>query len=160
MTAAPQREEEPKHQIRIHIDQTPHHSPNPTTGEALYKLGGVAAGFELYREVSGNREDKSVENDAEPIRLKEDEHFHSGPIQVHELAIIVNGQQKRVKAKSLTFAELVALAFNPIPVGENILFTITYENGPHANPEGTLMPGGVVKIKEGMIFNVTATDKS
>jgi hypothetical protein len=160
MTAATQPEAEPKHQARIHIDQASYHSPNPTTGEALYTLGGVAAGFELYREVRGDREDKPVENNAEPIRIHEDEHFHSGPVQVHEVAIIVNGQQKHVTAKWLTFAELVALAFNPVPMGPNILFTITYENGPHVNPEGTLMPGGKVKIKEGMIFNVTATDKS
>ncbi len=148
------------HQVRIHIDQHPHHSPNATTGEALYVLGGVAAGFELFREVRGNREDKPIENDADVIRLHEDDHFHSSPVQVHELAIIVNGQQKHVKAKSLSFEQLVALAFNPIPTGENILFTITYECGPRQNPEGTLMPGGTVKIKEGMIFNVTATDKS
>lgn len=148
------------HQVRIHIDQHPYHSPNPTTGEALYVLSGVAAGFELFREVRGNREDKPMENDAEPIRLHEDEHFHSGPVQIHAVAIIVNGQQKHVKAKSLTFEQLVALAFNPVPTGPNILFTITYECGPHQNPEGTLMPSGTVKIKEGMIFNVTATDKS
>jgi len=30
---------ERKHQARIHIDQKPYESPNPTTGEALYKLG-------------------------------------------------------------------------------------------------------------------------
>ena len=157
---APQPEAEHKHQVRIHIDQKPHHSPNPTTGEALYTLGGVAAGFELYREVSGNREDRPIEKDDETIHLKEDEHFHSAPAQAHEVAIIVNGQQKRVKSKSLTFSELVALAFDPIPQGPNILFTITYEDGPRANREGTLMPGGTVKVKECMIFNVTATDKS
>ncbi len=159
MSTAPQPQPQ-HHQVRIHIDQHPHHSPNPTTGEALYVLGGVAAGFELFREVHGNREDKPIENDADVIRLHEDDHFHSGPAQVHQLAIIVNGQQKHVKAKSLTFEQLVALAFNPVPTGPNILFTITYECGPRQNPEGTLMPGGTVKIKEGMIFNVTATDKS
>ncbi len=160
MSTASHPQPEHHHQVRIHIDQKPHHSPNPTTGEALYILGGVAAGLELYREVRGNREDRPIESDADPIRIHEDEHFHSGPTVVHELAIIINGQQKHVKAKSLTFAELVALAFNPIPTGPNILFTITYECGPRQNPEGTLMPGGTVKIKEGMIFNVTATDKS
>jgi Multiubiquitin len=159
MSTAPQPQPQ-HHQVRIHIDQHPHHSPNPTTGEALYVLGGVAAGFELFREVRGNREDKLIESDADVIRLHEDDHFHSGPAQVHQLAIIVNGQQKHVKAKSLTFEQLVALAFNPVPTGPNILFTITYECGPRQNPEGTLMPGGTVKIKEGMIFNVTATDKS
>lgn len=30
-----------KHEVRVHIDQKPYESPNPTTGEALYKLGHV-----------------------------------------------------------------------------------------------------------------------
>ncbi|MFN8938674.1 MAG: multiubiquitin domain-containing protein, partial [Acidobacteriota bacterium] len=137
-----------------------HHSPNPTTGQSLYSLGGVAAGMTLYREVNGNREDEPIENDREVLRLHQDEHFYSGPVQVVELAIVVNGQRKVVRSKFITFAQLVALAFNPVPEGPNILFTITYEDGPKVNREGTLLPGGQVKLKECMIFNVTATDKS
>ncbi len=43
------------HEVRIHIDQTRHQSPNPTTGSALYALGMVKPGFELFREVGGDR---------------------------------------------------------------------------------------------------------
>jgi hypothetical protein len=60
----------------------------------------------------------------------------------------------------LSFNDLLSLAFNPIPTGPNILFTITYRNGLRENPQGNLLEGGTVEIKEGMIFNVTATDKS
>ncbi len=63
--------------VRIHIDQTPHESPNPTSGEALYVLGKVPAGYELYREVQGDREDEPIHNNGEHVHLKEDEHFHS-----------------------------------------------------------------------------------
>jgi hypothetical protein len=38
---------ETKHHVRIHIDQQPYESPNPTTGEALYALGSVKPGLEL-----------------------------------------------------------------------------------------------------------------
>ena len=65
--------------VRIHIDQHRYESPNPTTGEALYLLGKVASGSDLYREVEGNREDQPVWDDGEEIHLHEDEHFHSGP---------------------------------------------------------------------------------
>jgi hypothetical protein len=41
-----------------------------------------------------------------------------------------------------------------------ICFTITYRRGQGNKPEGTLDDGDTVKLKEGMIFNVTATDKS
>ncbi len=152
--------QEHKHHIRIHIDQKPYESPSPTTGEALYKLGHVEPGFELFREVGGDKEDRGVPEGHELISLREDEHLHSSPARSKEFTIIVNGRKKVVHHKTLTFNEIVALAFDPIPVGPNIMFTITYRHGPHANPEGTLIEGGRVEIKDGMIFNVTATDKS
>ncbi len=77
-----------------------------------------------------------------------------------EIVIVVNGREKTVTGKELTFAELVALAFDNPPTGENIVFTITYRRGHGEKPEGTLTDGESVKIKKGMIFNVTATDKS
>ena len=125
-----------EHIVRIHIDQQPYESPNPTAGEALYKLGHVPAGFELFREVTGDKEDPEVPGGPEPVHLREDEHFHSVPERHREFAIIVNGRKKVVHKKDLTFNDIVSLAFNPVPVGPNIMFTITYRHGPHANPEG------------------------
>jgi len=149
---------EQKHLVRIHVDQKPYESPNPTTGEALHKLGNVAPGLELYREVSGDKEDPPIELGPETVHLKEDEHFHSGPVK--EFIIIVNGRKKEVSTKILSFDQIVALAFNPVPTGSEVKFTITYRKGPHKNPEGTLTEGGTIKIKEGMIFDVTQTNKS
>jgi len=77
-----------------------------------------------------------------------------------EFTIIVNGRQKVVMAKELSFAQIVALAFDNPPTGPNIVFTVTYRRGEGNKPEGTLVDGETVKIKDGMIFNVTATDKS
>jgi len=145
-------------QMKIFIDRQSYHSPTPTTGAALYTLGKVAPGLELFREVTGDREDPEVPNGPEVVPLKEDEHFHSGKPKVYH--IIVNGQQKTVTTKTVTYAEIGALAFpNPI-TGPNIIYTVGYEDGPHQNPSGSLMPGGKVKVKDGMIFDVTPTDKS
>lgn len=74
--------------------------------------------------------------------------------------VIVNGVQKEVTTKELTFDQVVDLAFNPRPSGPYWVFTVTYRRGHGDKPEGTLEPGGSVKVKDGMIFNVTATDKS
>lgn len=74
--------------------------------------------------------------------------------------IIVNARQKTVTEKELSFSQVVALAFDDPPTGENIVFTITYRRGEGHKPDGTLVEGETVKIKDGMIFNVTATDKS
>jgi hypothetical protein len=77
-----------------------------------------------------------------------------------DITIIVNGRQKVVADKELSFAEIVALAFDNPPTGPNIVFTVTYRRGHGNKPEGTLVEGEMVRVKEGMIFNVTATDKS
>ena len=77
-----------------------------------------------------------------------------------EYTIIVNAREKVVAAKELSFAEVVALAFDSPPTGQNIMFTITFRRGQGNKLEGSLVEGEIVKIKEGMIFNVTATDKS
>ena len=148
------------HEVRIHIDQRPYESPNPTTGEALYKLGQIQPGYDLFREVKGDKEDSVVENDDEPIHLREDEHFHSAPAQPRRYTIIVNGQKKSITTKRVSFGEIVKLAFPTPPEGANILYTVSYEDAPRINPQGSLKEGQSVAVKNWMIFNVTATDKS
>jgi hypothetical protein len=145
-------------EVRIHIDENRYQSATPTTGAELYKLGNVAPGLDLYREVTGDREDPPIENGPEAVHLREDEHFHSGPPK--EFTIIVNGLKKEVSTKTLSFDQIVALAFSPVPVGPTVMFSVTYRKGPHKNPEGTLTEGATVKIKDGMIFDVTETNKS
>lgn len=149
--------EKKHHTVRIHIDRKQYESPSPTTGSALYALGHVHSGFELFQEVEGDHEDKAIPNDGQEIHLKQDEHFYSAS---RTFTIIVNGRQKEVTLKELSFDEIVALAFENLPTGQNVLFTITYRKGESNNPEGSLIKGQSVKIKDGMIFNVTATDKS
>jgi len=81
----------------------------------------------------------------------------------HEKAvtIIVNAQPKTTTAKELSFTDVVNLAYdNNPPQGSNWVFTVTYRKGQGEKPEGTLVTGQSVKVKDGMIFNVTATDKS
>jgi hypothetical protein len=151
-------EHEHKHEVKIFIDEQAHHSPNPTTGGALYALGNVKPGLELFREVSGDHVDPEVDNGPEVIHLKEDEHFHSGPPKAYH--IIVNGRKKEVSTKTLTFDQVVALAFNPVPSGPNVQFSVTYRKGPKKNHEGTMTEGETVRIKDGMIFDVTETNKS
>ncbi|MCR9118427.1 multiubiquitin domain-containing protein [Maricaulis alexandrii] len=77
-----------------------------------------------------------------------------------ELSIVVNGREKTVSGKTISSDELVELAFDNPPTGEFICFTITYRKGHGNKPDGNLAEGEMVKVKKGMIFNVTATDKS
>jgi hypothetical protein len=72
--------------------------------------------------------------------------------------IIVNGRRKEVSADQLSFDQVVLLAFGEIK--PNFAYTMTYKAGPKENPEGSMSSGDSVRIKNGMHFNVTATDKS
>jgi hypothetical protein len=78
-----------------------------------------------------------------------------------ETTIIINAQEKTTTEKELTFEAVVSLAYdgNP-PTGENWEFTVTYQRGHSNKPQGSLRPGESVKVKEGMVFDVRATDKS
>jgi hypothetical protein len=146
--------------VEIFIDQRRYESPDPTTGEALYRLGGVTSGLKLYREVRGDREDKPVPDNQQPIHLTEFEHFHSGPAAKGDFTIIVNARKKEAQGPEITFNQVVALAFNQVPTGPNIVITVTYRHGPHQNPDGILANGESVWIKNEMVFHVKATDRS
>lgn len=76
------------------------------------------------------------------------------------VTIIVNGRPHELPKEEVSFAEIVSIAFPGQSQGGDICFTVTYKRGQGNKPEGTLVEGEAVKIKEGMIFNVTRTDKS
>ena len=60
----------------------------------------------------------------------------------------------------LTFEEVIALAFENPPTGDGIQYTVQYTRGHGNKPAGTLVEGQSVKIKEGMEFDVTSTNRS
>lgn len=81
------------------------------------------------------------------------------PENKKEVTIIVNGREKQFPKEEISFAEVVALAFDT-PHSPDTMYTVSYRRGHGNKPEGTLVEGQSVKVKDGMIFNVTATNKS
>jgi hypothetical protein len=75
-----------------------------------------------------------------------------------EVTIIINGRKINLLKQDISYSELVNLS--QAPTGENVTHTITYRNGHGNKPTGSLVEGESVKIKDGMIFNVTPTDQS
>jgi Multiubiquitin len=155
-----QSEDVRNHGVRVHIDQHPYTSPNPTTGIALYALAHIGDGLELFKEVEGDHEDAAVPKDATELHLKEDEHFHSGEARERKFRIIVNLEPKEVEQRVLTFREVVALAYPNPDFKPTIIYTVTYKRAVAPMHEGSLVEGEKVEIKNGTIFNVTKTDKS
>lgn len=127
------------------------------TGLTLKKLAGAdPERYGVWLEVRGGKD----------RRLRDDEFVNLGKegterFFTKELTIVVNGREKSIKrGQEMTFDQLIALAYDNPPTGEFICFTVTYRSGPRANPEGILAETETVKVQDGMIFNVTVTDKS
>jgi hypothetical protein len=74
--------------------------------------------------------------------------------------IIVNGREKEWNDKTISFEQVVVLAFDTIQNNGRTVYTVTYTRGNNDKPQGSMVVGDVVKVKHKMIFNVTATDKS
>ncbi|MDD5068635.1 MAG: multiubiquitin domain-containing protein [Candidatus Pacebacteria bacterium] len=77
-----------------------------------------------------------------------------------EVKIIVNTREKVWNKKEISYEEVVVLAFGSHSQDENVVYTVTFSKGPDGHREGSLVKGESVKVKDGMIFNVTQTNKS
>ena len=77
-----------------------------------------------------------------------------------EVTIIVNTREKTWNKNEISYEEVIVLAFGSYSNDENVVYTVTYSKGPDSHHEGSLVKGGSVKVKDGMIFNVTQTNKS
>jgi hypothetical protein len=70
------------------------------------------------------------------------------------MKIIVNGKGFEIYVNSLLYLEILALAGY---LQKDIFYTVTYRNGCAGHPEGSLVPGDMIDVKDGMIFNVSVT---
>jgi len=146
--------------VRVHIDGRSLELPDPISGVDLYAAAHVADGEVLYREVIGNREDQLVAKELSSVTLVQDEHFYSAHPHKVEHVIVVNARRKTVTGRKLSFEQVVKLAFPDGPTSPQTVYTVAYSNGPPRNPEGKMVAGQTVKIREGMIFDVTETSRS
>ena len=75
--------------------------------------------------------------------------------------IIIDGTPHEWNEKEISYEQVVNLAYdgNP-PTGEFVEITVGHHRGHGQKPEGDLEPGETVNVKDGMIFDVTATDRS
>lgn len=73
--------------------------------------------------------------------------------------IVVNGRHKVVDDSTVTFDEVVELAF-PGSHDPNVAFSVTYNHAASTPPAGELGKGGSVEVRNGTQFNVTRTVQS
>jgi len=97
---------------------------------------------------------------AQPQQHHKPDNDGHGDDRHRKITIVINARERAITDKELTFEQLVALAFPTAPTGQNVLFTISFRRGHGHKPEGSLLAGEAVKTKDGMVFVVSATDKS
>ena len=76
------------------------------------------------------------------------------------VTIIVEGTPHEWPKGEITYEEVVTLEVPDYAQHPEITYSVKFRNGQGHKPEGTLPPGGSVKVKEGMIFNVSETGQS
>jgi hypothetical protein len=66
-----------RHEVHITIDKKKYESPTPTTGHALYELGKIPAGYDLFKETHDAGDDELIRNDEHKVELHDGEKFYS-----------------------------------------------------------------------------------
>lgn len=81
------------------------------------------------------------------------------PVKDKVYTIVVNGREKTWNEKKISFNQVIELAFGEVSTNPNIVYTVTYKKG-EDKPEGSMVKGDTVRVKDEMIFYATRTDKS
>lgn len=127
------------------------------SGTALYDLAKPNEGEALFLEVPGG-EDRLIEH-GELVDLTQPgiERFITARLTFE---IIVNSRPRTVNARTVTFEQIVQLAF-PGQHEPNVVFSMTYRHAASTPPAGELGAGGSIDVKKkGTVFNVTRTVQS
>lgn len=130
------------------------------TGAEIRKLGNIPPQEDIFLAIKKPWEDEPIADDTKVnLARPEIEHFYSKD-KHHKITLIVNGRPKPWAEKTITFEQVVELAFGSYDPNPNKVYTVTYDKGPHENPHGIMVKEDKVCVKDKMIFNVTCTDKS
>lgn len=130
------------------------------SGGVLYGLAKPGEGQGVFLEVPGG-EDRLIEP-GELIDLTQPgiERFITAPKRPATFEIIVNSRPRTVTTRTVTFEQIVQLAF-PGQHEPNVVFSMTYRHAASTPHAGELGAGGTVDVKKkGTVFNVTRTVQS
>ena len=129
-------------------------------GAQIRELGNIPAEDIIFLDLKeGWQDDEILDDEIVDLARPGKEKFFSKP-KPTELTIIVNARSHVWKEINISFEQLVALAFGSYDNNPNKGYTVTYSRGWDPKSEGTMVKGAFVRVKNKMIFDVTATDKS
>lgn len=111
----------------------------------------------IWQDVRGQADLMILDEDLVDLGVPGVERFH---LRECAFDIFVNGTPETVHSPRLSYWDVAKLGFAGANPQDNMVYTIDYGFGPRQNPEGSLVEGQSVRVKDGMKFYVTQTDKS
>lgn len=129
-------------------------------GIQIRDLGNIPVEDDIFLDIKeGWEDDQILDDEVVDLARPGKERFFSQPRST-EFTIIVNARPHVWKERNISFEQLVELAFGGYDNNPNKGYTVTYSRGWEPKSEGTMVKGSSVGVKNKMIFDVTATDKS
>lgn len=130
---------------------------SPTiTAANIRHFSGIDESLDIV--LDSNRDRVLSETEAVKLSRKGVERFRSQ--EPSDVKFYVNGTEKSIKRGKHSFADLVKLAFPGAVFGQGKCYTVGWDQGSRNNETGELFEGDTLRIIEGIIIDVSATDKS
>ena len=132
------------------------------TGAQVRQLGNIPQSDKLFLAIKRPWEDEPILDETMIDLLRPGiEKFYSSHVDdFRPISIIVNGRPKEWNERKISYEQIVKLAFPNAVENDTTVYTVTYTNGPKQNEEDSMVKGDVVFVKNQMVFNVTATNRS
>ncbi|NBA87395.1 hypothetical protein GVN16_16590 [Emticicia sp. CRIBPO] len=129
-------------------------------GIQIRDLGNIPAEDNIFLDIKEDwQDDQILDDEVVDLARPGKENFFSKP-RPTEVTIIVNALTHIWKEVNISFEQLVVLAFGSHDNNPDKGYTVTYSRGWEPKVEGTMVKGSIVRVKNKMVFDVTATDKS
>lgn len=84
----------------------------------------------------------------------------NAPGQNKDFTIFINSREKIWSKKTITFEEVVILTYGSISSDPNISYSVKFKKGDNEKPEGMMVAGDEIKVKNEMKFDVYETNRS
>lgn len=72
-----------------------------------------------------------------------------------DYTIFVNTREHTWTDKEISFEQVIILHYGSISNDPKVIYTVTYKKGHGDKPEGSMVKGTIIKVKNEMRFNVS-----
>jgi hypothetical protein len=129
-------------------------------GAQIRELGKIPLEDDIFLAIEKPFEDELITDDERVDLARPGKEYFFSKEKPADFTIIVNATPKAWKENTISFDQVVILAFGAISNRPETGYTVTNSRGWDPKSEGTMIKGSVVRVKNKMVFDVTATDKS